>query len=37
MKWIIQEDVFEENYLDSMEEALGNLGLARGSGYEIIK
>lgn len=37
MKWVIQEDVFDENYTDDMEEALGDLGLARGTGYEIIK
>jgi hypothetical protein len=37
MKWVIQEDVFDENYVDDMEEALADLGLARGTGYEIIK
>lgn len=37
MNWLIQEDVFNENYLDDMEEALGNFGLARGNGYEVVK
>jgi hypothetical protein len=37
MRWVIQEDVFDENYIEDMEEALGNLGLARGQGYEVIK
>jgi hypothetical protein len=37
MKWVIQDDVFDENYVDDMEEALADLGLARGNGYEIIK
>ena len=37
MKWVIQEDTFEEDYLEDMEEALGNLGLSYVQDYAIIK